>query len=243
MNLAIVGYGAMGKEIEALINEQNAKQQNINIKNIFDIHSPINENENYDFDVAIEFSNPAVVLNNVKLLAQKGKNIVIGTTGWHDKIDIVQKYAEDYNVGIIWASNFSIGMQIFYRIVNEASNLINNCELYDAFISEIHHKNKKDAPSGTAISLANIILQNLQSKNKILTENINRPIQSNELQITSTRGGNIFGEHSIYFDSEADTIKLIHNAKNRKGFAFGAIQAAKYIFNKKGFYNFENILF
>ena len=237
MKIAIVGYGAMGKEIEAV-----AEKQNIIIKNIFDIDTPINENENYDFDVAIEFSNPDAVLNNVKLLAQKGKHIVIGTTGWTDKIEIVKKYAEKYNIGIIWSSNFSIGMQVFYRIVNEASKLINNFEIYDAFISEMHHKNKKDAPSGTAISLANIMLQNLQTKNKILTENINRKIHSNELQITSIRGGNIAGEHNIYFDSEVDTIKLTHNAKNRTGFAIGSIQAAKYIFNKKGFYNFENIL-
>ena len=237
MKIAIIGYGAMGKEVEAI-----AKERNIIIKNIFDIDSPINENENYDFDVAIEFSNPDVVLDNVKLLAQKGKNIVIGTTGWTDKIEIIQKYAEDYNIGIIWSYNFSIGMQVFYRIVNEASKLINNFEIYDTFISEIHHKNKKDAPSGTAIALADIILKNLKSKNKILTENINRKIHPEELQITSTRGGNVIGEHNIYFDSDADTIKLTHNAKNRKGFAIGAIRAAKYIYKKKGFYKFENIL-
>ena len=238
MKLAIVGYGAMGKEIENI-----AIEKNIVISNIFDIDRPIKENEEYDFDVAIEFSSPNVVLDNIKLLAQKKKNIVIGTTGWLDKISIVKKYAIENDIGIVWSSNFSIGMQIFFKIVNEASKLINKFEQYDSFISEKHHRNKIDSPSGTAISLANIMLSNLQSKDKILTENINRKINSNELQITSIRGGNIFGEHSIYFDSEVDTIELKHNAKTRKGFANGAILGANFIYNKKGVYNFEDILF
>lgn len=238
MKLAIVGYGAMGKEIENI-----AKEKNIVISNIFDVDRPIKENEEYDFDVAIEFSSPNVVLDNIKLLAQKKKNIVIGTTGWLDKISIVKKYAIENDIGIVWSSNFSIGMQIFFKIVNEASKLINKFEQYDSFISEKHHRNKIDSPSGTAISLANIMLSNLQSKDKILTENINRKINSNELQITSIRGGNIFGEHNIYFDSEVDTIELKHNAKTRKGFANGAILGANFIYNKKGVYNFEDILF
>jgi 4-hydroxy-tetrahydrodipicolinate reductase len=238
MKIAIVGYGAMGKEIELI-----AKEKNIIVANVFDIDTPINKNVEYDFDVAIEFSSPAVVLSNVKLLASKGKNIIIGTTGWYDRIDEVKKIANDYDVGIIWSSNFSIGMQIFYKIVNEASKLIGKFEQYDSFITEFHHTNKSDSPSGTAISLANIMLLNLQYKDKILTESIKHKIAPNELQIASIRGGKIFGEHTIYFDSEVDTIELKHNAKSRKGFAAGAILAANYIFNKKGFHNFENILF
>jgi len=238
MKLAIIGYGAMGKQIEAI-----AIEQNIIISNIFDINTPLNENEEYHFDVAIDFSFPNALINNVNLLAKKKKNIVIGTTGWYDRIIDIKKIADDYDIGIIWSSNFSIGMQIFYKIINEASKLMNKFEQYDSFISEIHHTNKADSPSGTAISLANIMLANLQSKDKLLTENINRLIAPNELQIASMRGGKIFGEHTVYFDSIVDTIELKHNAKSRKGFAVGALTAANYILNKTGFYNFEDVLF
>ena len=134
-------------------------------------------------------------------------------------------------------------MQVFYKIIQEASKLFNNFDFYDSFISEIHHNNKTDSPSGTALSLANIIIKNIASKKTIIDENINRKILSSELHVSSLRGGNIFGQHNVYFDSEADTIQLIHNAKNRTGFAMGTILAAKFIYNKKGFYNLEDILF
>jgi 4-hydroxy-tetrahydrodipicolinate reductase len=238
MKIAIVGYGAMGKEIENV-----CKKQNIFISNIFDIDNPLDINKNYDFDVAIEFSTPSAVVDNVKILAKQKKNIVIGTTNWSDKIGLVKQIANDNNIGIVWASNFSIGMQIFFKLVQTSSQLFNKFNEYDSFISEIHHTNKIDSPSGTALSIANIMIDNINSKQKLLTENINRKISPDELHISSLRGGNICGQHNVYFDSEVDTIQLIHNAKNRNGFATGAVFAAKFIYNKSGFYNFEEILF
>ncbi|MPM89644.1 4-hydroxy-tetrahydrodipicolinate reductase [bioreactor metagenome] len=237
MKIAIVGYGSMGKEIETV-----AQLNNIKITNIFDIDNPIADNS-YDFDVAIDFSTPQSVINNVKLLAKLKKNIVIGTTSWYENSEEVKNICLENEIGCIWSSNFSIGMQIFFRILTETTKLCDNFNLYDMFISDIHHSNKIDSPSGTAVKLANIIIQNSKQKQKILTEQINRKINSDELHVSAIRGGSITGTHTVYFDSNADTIELTHRAKNRRGFAEGAIIAANWIYNKKGFYCFENVLF
>jgi 4-hydroxy-tetrahydrodipicolinate reductase len=258
MRIAIIGYGSMGKEIEVV-----AKEKSILITNIFDIDSQLQvnndleknnleknnfeknnfENNNYDFDVAIDFSTPSSVLDNVKLLAKLKKNIVIGATGWYAQIDEIKKIVLENDIGCIWSSNFSIGMQIFFRTLTVTTKLANQFKLYDTFIGDIHHRNKVDSPSGTATRLANIIVENSDEKNTILCEQINRKISSEELHIAALRGGSIFGTHTVYFDSIADTIELIHRAKSRRGFAEGAIEASKWIHNKKGFYCFDDILF
>ncbi len=236
VKIAIVGYGAMGKAIEKV-----AQKNNIEVTNIFDIDSPINANMQYDFDVAIDFSMPEAVIDNIKILSKLNKNIVIGTTGWYDKIDEISELCQSTGNGIIWASNFSVGMQIFFKLVKEAASLTNNLENYDIFMSEIHHKNKIDSPSGTAKNIANIILDNNQRKTKIITDTLNRKIESEELHISSVRGGDIFGRHTVFIDSAEDTIEIQHNAKNRNGFAEGAVFAAKWIYGKKGFFNFSEV--
>lgn len=238
MKIAIIGYGAMGKEIEIA-----AKEKNILITNIFDIDTPLSANTQYDFDIAIDFSTPNAVLDNVKLLAKLKKNIVIGATGWYAKIDEIKKIILENEIGCIWSSNFSIGMQIFFKTLTVATQLASQFKLYDTFISDIHHRNKVDSPSGTATRLANIIVENSNVKNTILTEQINRKISSEELHIAALRGGSIFGTHTVYFDSIADTVELTHRAKSRRGFVEGAIEAAKWIYNKKGFHCFDDILF
>jgi 4-hydroxy-tetrahydrodipicolinate reductase len=238
LKIAIIGYGAMGKEIEII-----AKNKGIIISNIFDIDSKINCNQKYDFDVAIDFSTSIAVLDNLECLAKFGKNMVIGTTGWYEKIDDIKKIVNENNIGCIWSSNFSIGMQLFFRIIAETTKLSDQFKLYDTFISEIHHTNKIDSPSGTAKRLGNIIIENSNSKHTILNDNINRKISSKELHISSLRGGTINGIHTVYFDSIADTIELTHRAKSRTGFAEGAVVAAEWLNNKKGFYCFDNILF
>ena len=239
MKIAIVGYGSMGKEIEIV-----AKEKNILITNIFDIDSPLSENSNdYNFDVAIDFSTPNSVLDNAKLLAKLKKNIVIGTTAWYAQIDEIRKICLENEIGCIWSSNFSIGMQIFFRTLATTTKLANQFKLYDTFIGDIHHRNKVDSPSGTATRLANIIIANSTEKNTLLCEQINRKISSEELHIAALRGGSIFGTHTVYFDSLSDTIELTHRAKSRGGFAEGAIEAAKWICDKKGFHCFDDVLF
>ena len=236
--IALIGYGNMGKTIEIL-----AKEKQITITNIFDINSKINPDIVYDFDVAIDFSIPDAVLENVRTISNMKKNIVIGTTAWYEKMEQIQQLCLQNEIGCIWASNFSIGMQIFFNILSKTSQLMNKFDLYDVFINEIHHKDKSDSPSGTARTLGNIIIDNLDSKEVILNEQINRKIKSNELHISSLRGGSIFGTHTVYFDSVADTIELTHRAKKRDGLAEGALFAANWILDKKGFYCFDDILF
>ena len=238
MKIAIIGYGAMGKEIETV-----AKENNIIITNIFDVDTQLSENSQYDFDIAIDFSVPSSVLNNVKILAKHKKNIVIGATGWYSQIDEIKQIILENKIGCIWSANFSIGMQIFFKTLTVTTKLANHFKLYDTFISDIHHKNKIDSPSGTATRLGKIILENSNEKTTILTEQINRKISSEELHIAALRGGSIFGTHTVYFDSVADTIELTHRAKSRRGFAEGAVEAAKWISSKKGFYCFDDVLF
>jgi len=236
IKIAILGYGKMGKEIESI-----ALNQNLIVSDIFDINKPIDVNHHYDFDVAIDFTQPDTVLNNVKTLADMKKNIVIGTTGWEKDFDTVSNIIKQNNIGLIFGSNFSIGMQLFMRITENAAKLINNIDDYDIFLHEIHHNMKKDSPSGTAISLANLILQNVRSKVGILSSTSDGVIPANLLHVTSTRGGKIPGTHTVFVDSEADTIEFTHRTKNRTGFASGAVAAAKWIAGKTGIFDFSDV--
>ncbi|MGA2297252.1 MAG: 4-hydroxy-tetrahydrodipicolinate reductase [FCB group bacterium] len=235
--IAIVGYGFMGKEIELL-----AKQQQFIVTDIFDIDSPIEPQKSYDFEVAIDFTLPDAVMENIKILSNMQKNIVLGTTGWLHKESIIKDMVKFSGIGFIHSSNFSIGMQMFSRTLRYASQLMNKIDGYDIMLHEIHHKRKKDSPSGTAMTLADIIIKEVDLKKEIITYAMDGPIAPEQLHVSSTRGGEIFGTHTVYIDSLADTIELTHRAKNRSGFAMGALTAAKWIHGKKGFFDFDEML-
>lgn len=237
IKIALIGYGSMGKEIHKF-----AQSRGYEVTNIFEMDNPIKLSENYEFDVAIDFSYPEAVINNANIIADLGRNLVIGTTGWYDKTEIIKNIAEQKSVGIIYSSNFALGSNLFCKIVDLASRIINKFDSFDIFINEIHHKNKKDSPSGTALSLAELIIKNIDRKKTILKDSINRRISPEQLHIASLRGGSIIGIHNIFIDSEAETIELTHRAKNRVGFAEGALLAADWIFGKKGFYNFSELI-
>lgn len=229
--IAIVGYGQMGKEIEAL-----AIKQGFTITDIFDIDKKILPHKKYWFDVAVDFSQPTSVEENVFVLAQMKKNIVLGTTGWQDVKSKIAEIVKEFDIGLAFSSNFSFGMKFFSEIVKQAAILMNSAEGYDIMLHELHHRRKKDSPSGTAIRLAQIVLDNFSLKNKMLFSAAEGAIEENQLHVSSTRGGEIFGTHSVYIDSIADTIELTHRAKNRLGLALGAIKAAQFIHNKKGIF-------
>lgn len=238
INTALVGYGAMGKEIE-----KQAIDKNINITHIFDLDRTFSRDEKYDFDVAIEFTQPDSVIDNIKMLAEAGKNIVVGTTGWQSKTHEIKSIVKSNKIGLVWAPNFSIGMNIFFKIVQQSAFMFSDYEDYDIFLHELHHKRKKDSPSGTATALADIILRNNNHKREILTETSHKQIMPEQLHVSSTRGGEIFGTHTVYIDSLADTIELTHRARTRSGFALGAIKAAELIYGKQGFFEFSELLF
>ncbi|MFC1691411.1 4-hydroxy-tetrahydrodipicolinate reductase, partial [Nanoarchaeota archaeon] len=168
--------------------------------------------------------------------------IVMGTTGWNDQMDEVKKIVEENGIGFIYGSNFSIGVNVFFKMIENAAKIMDKVDDYDVYGHEFHHNQKLDSPSGTAKSMANILLDNMSRKNTLVTDVVNRKIEPNELHFSSTRVGNIPGTHSIGFDSTADTIELKHTARNRSGFALGAVMAAEWIQNKKGFFSVEDMM-
>lgn len=233
--IGLIGYGAMGQEIEKL-----SKELGFIITEKFDVNYALKENYEYEFDIAIDFSVTDSVFRNTEIVGKLGKNIVLGTTGWYEKKDDLKALVEQFNIGLVWGSNFSIGMQVFYKMVEYAAKFTENMD-YDVFLHELHHRNKKDSPSGTALSIAKIIMDNNHHKKHIETNSIQGQISPETLHISSTRGGHINGTHTVYFDSLADTLEITHLAKNRSGFALGALKAAKWLKDKKGFYNFNDI--
>ncbi|MCX8158139.1 MAG: 4-hydroxy-tetrahydrodipicolinate reductase [Candidatus Diapherotrites archaeon] len=242
MNVALIGFGKMGREIKELADERK-----ITVSSIID---PVAKEANFkeiskeslkDVDVCIDFTTPDVVIDNIKRVASLGKDIVVGTTGWYNEIDKVRKIALDHNIGLIYASNFSLGVNIFYKIIKDASKLINKFEDYDVLAYEIHHKMKKDSPSGTAKSISDILVKNFSKKKKVVYTMLDRAICPDEFHFASVRGGFVPGTHTVIFDSFADSIELSHIARTRRGFAAGALIAAEWIRGKKGFYNFSDI--
>ena len=243
MKIAIIGYGNMGHEIE-----KAAIARGIAVKSIIDpneknaTHAEINEKSVRDVDVCIDFTSPKSALGNAEKISKLGKNIVIGTTGWYGDIGKIRNIAKKSDTGIIYSPNFSVGINVFLRIVENAARLINRIEDYDIYGYELHHSKKIDSPSGTAKSIGGILIKNIKRKNELLYDKIDRKIKPNELHFASVRAGSIPGTHVVGFDSQADTIELKHTARNREGFALGAIMAAQWIKNKKGFYNFNDVV-
>jgi 4-hydroxy-tetrahydrodipicolinate reductase len=220
MKLAIVGYGKMGKLIEQLAPEYG-----------FAVHARLDLGDSPDLlkgsDVAIEFSTPDAALGNIETLAALGIPTVVGTTGWLEHMGRVRAAVERGGTGLVWAPNFSIGVNVFLRAVQETARLLANEPAYGSWAWEIHHHTKKDAPSGTLLALVN----------EMKSAGYQRPID-----ISSNRAGTHPGTHEIGFDSAADTITLRHTARNREGFARGALKAAQWIPGKKGVFEFKEIL-
>jgi 4-hydroxy-tetrahydrodipicolinate reductase len=219
--LAIIGYGKMGRLIEQLAPEYD-----------FAIHARVDLNDDFasarGADVAVEFTIPDAVASNVEKLATLGVPMVIGTTAWSKDMNRVRQAAEKHGVGIVWSPNFSIGVNVFSRLVREAARMLANEPQYGAWAWEIHHSTKKDAPSGTLTKLV---------------EEMRAGGYKGNIDASSNRAGAHPGTHEIGFDSTADTITLRHTARSREGFARGALKAAQWIIGKKGVYEFSEVLF
>lgn len=243
MNIAIIGYGKMGREIERV-----AKSKGINVVSVIDTndsnagYKEINGESMQDVDVCIDFTAPNAVLGNIEKASRYKKNIVVGTTGWNDKIGKVRNIVSKNKIGLVYASNFSIGVNLFYRMVEDAARLIDKIEDYDIYGCELHHSNKIDSPSGTARTIGEILIKNIRRKSRLAFDRINGKIGKNELHFASIRAGSIPGTHIVGFDSSADTIELKHEARNREGFALGAIMAAKWINGKKGLHTIDDMM-
>jgi 4-hydroxy-tetrahydrodipicolinate reductase len=226
LNLALLGTGKMGKAIQEI-----AAERSFHVKLVLDQFSNAHGQgitaQNFrGIDVCLDFTTPAAVVDNVRAVAALGCPLVMGTTGWHDKADELRVIVEQAGTGLVYAPNFSIGVQLFYRAARAAAALVAEFPMYEPFIIESHHHFKKDAPSGTAIELK---------------RQVQPAFGKREVPVTSVRAGYIPGIHELGFDSEADTILLRHTARSRRGFAEGALYAARWIASRKGFFRFAEI--
>jgi 4-hydroxy-tetrahydrodipicolinate reductase len=241
MNIALIGNGKMGKEVE-----HAAAERKVRIVKVFTLENNLRAmglttEALRDVDVCIDFSAPTAALENIRAVAECRKNIVVGTTGWYDKLKEVEKIVLEKKIGLLYSANFSLGMNIFSQILASAAHFFEKFECYDVAIHETHHRGKADSPSGTALMLGQITLQNIRRKKTMLHETAHQTISPEQIHITSTRVGSTFGIHRVLFDSEADSIELVHTAKNRTGFALGALIAAEWLKGKKGIFTMKDI--
>ncbi len=240
MKIALLGYGKMGKIIEKIATDR--QHEIVLIIDHDNLHDLTADNLQ-KADVAIEFSTPATVLSNIGHCFKAGIPVVVGTTGWYDQIPVVKQQCQESGGTIIYASNFSVGVNIFFHINKILAKLMNNHPYYDVQVEEIHHLQKLDSPSGTAITIAEGILENLDSKTEwtnVLTDadgNSNDNLKADQLLIESHRIDSVPGTHTVIYDSEVDTIEFKHTAHNRNGFALGAVLAAEWVPGKKGFFS------
>ncbi len=236
MNIALIGYGKMGKAIEEIA---LAKGHTILFK--FDIsnQAEFTTTNLQKCDVAIEFTSPHSAVDNLKKCLDAGVPVICGSTGWLAEWEDIKQYCESKNGSLVYASNYSIGVNLFFELNSYLATLMNNHKNYDVQLEEIHHTQKKDAPSGTAITLAEQVLQHFTSKNNWVNHISDKP---EELEIISERIDPAPGTHIIKYHSPIDDIEIIHTAHNRMGFAGGAVLAAEFIATKKGIYNMKQVL-
>lgn len=231
-----MGYGKMGREIE-ITALSRGHEIIVKLDN-----EPLSDKGIEDFtnaEVAIEFTCPEAAVNNYIMCFNMGIPVVSGTTGWLDQYEEIRSICIKGNHSFFYSPNFSLGVNIFFEINKNLARLMSNFSDYDVNIEEIHHKNKIDAPSGTAISLAEEIFQNNKNKTSWI---LGEKAKKKELRIKAVREQNFAGKHTVNYDSDVDSLSITHNAKSRKGFAVGAIIAAEFLKDKKGFFGMEDLL-
>ncbi len=236
MNIALIGYGKMGKAIEEIAMERgHTIVLKVNDENLSDFTK-----ENVTrADVAIEFTGPHTAYDNIKGIIEFGVPVVSGSTGWTTRIDEINKYCVARKGSFLFASNFSVGVNIFFELNKKLASLMASHKEYAVSMEEIHHTQKKDAPSGTAITLAEQILELIPQKKKWVNQESDNAA---ELPIISKREDPAPGTHSIKYSSSIDDIEITHTAHNRKGFALGAVLGAEFIKNKKGIFSMKEVL-
>ena len=234
MRIALFGYGKMGHEIESV-----AREQGETIAQVFDEFRLVQADALGEVDVCIDFSTPDAVVGNIRAAIHARKDIVVGTTGWNQHLPEFRDTVKD--MGLLYSSNFSLGMNYFFRMVKRSAELMNHAENYDPSIHEIHHRQKMDSPSGTALTLARILIDGIDRKTEILTAPPAGAIKPGMLHVSSTRVGTVAGTHTVSFDSSEDLIELTHVAKTRRGFAMGALAAARWLHGRKGIYTMDDV--
>jgi len=256
MKIAIIGYGNMGRMIEeaameeghtvtAVVDPENRPVGLASGASLF--HTITEAGDLAGAEAAIEFTRPDTALANIKVLAERKIPTVVGTTGWYDHLAEARKAVESADSALIWASNFSLGVSLFTHIAWYAARLADSFPEYDIGGFEAHHNKKLDSPSGTAETLVHGVLARVKRKEKAVWQTLSRRPEPNELHFPSLRLGSITGKHSLFFDSPADTIEIIHTARSREGFASGALRAAQWLASavasgRKGFFNVDDMM-
>lgn len=247
MNFALIGYGKMGKAIEEVILQQKTSQA------LFDtdeVTLKISEDNLHDFtvenlrkaDVAIEFTQPGSAVSNIMKCFEAGVPVVVGTTAWLQHLDEVKKAAMAMNGGLFFSPNFSIGVNIFWEVNRRLAELMQQQLQYDISMVEIHHTEKKDAPSGTAVKTAEVILEYVKRVSGWQLLAGNGVSDTNSIPITALREPNVPGTHTVRYESEVDFIELKHEAKSRRGFAEGAVLAARWMKGRRGVFEMKDLL-
>ena len=264
MKVVLVGYGKMGRLLEAQLTAKGDEvlavvephfasgKSTVNVtQSGAPVYASLEDSLNgvegkrlTDADAAIEFTHPSAVAGNLLFLAGKKIPTVTGSTGWYDRLDEVKRAVTDANTSLLWASNFSLGVNLFFRLAACAAALFDPFAEYDVGGFESHHNKKADSPSGTAKTLVERVIANSSRKKKAVYEMLERPPAPDELHYASVRIGSIPGTHSLSFDSPADTIEITHTARNREGFASGAILAAHWLVAEKrtGVFTMDDVL-
>ncbi|WP_219226696.1 4-hydroxy-tetrahydrodipicolinate reductase [Pedobacter antarcticus] len=242
MNIALIGYGKMGQIIERFAIERGHE---IVLKISVDNQEDLTAANLKKADVAIDFSTPDAAINNIYACFDANVPLVVGTTGWYGQLQEIKNECLSRNNSLLYGSNFSIGVNLFFHINEVLAKVMNNYPAYDVQVEEIHHTQKLDSPSGTAMTLAEGIIEQLDRKNEWLNE-LNGsvtedPLKADQLLIASERIENVPGTHTVIYSSEVDEIEIKHTAHNRAGFALGAVVAAEWLQHKQGFFNIADI--
>ena len=237
MNIALIGYGKMGKAIEEIA---ISRGHSVVVK--FNSQNPLESSQLRTTDVAIEFSQPDLALKHIKLCADGQIPIVVGTTAWEEHLPEIINHIDKREASLIYSSNFSIGVNLFFEMNKHLARLMNDQTEYEASITEIHHTHKIDAPSGTAVTLAKDLISNHPTYSSWKLTGQSQNMEKSDLPISAIREENVPGTHLISYTSEIDTLTIEHKAHNRKGFALGAVIAAEFIHKKQGVYTMSDIL-
>lgn len=235
MKIALIGYGKMGKMIEEM---SIARNHQIILKVDLENRKFITDNELKQCDVAIEFTSPASAIENIKWCVNAKVPVVVGTTGWYNQLEEIKNYTQKNNGTVLYASNFSVGVNIFFALNEYLAKIINHYPVYNPIVEEIHHIHKLDSPSGTGISVAQGILKHIARKTNWVNEPAKTPEQ---LSLLSYREGEVPGTHSVKYQSDIDEIEITHTAHNRKGFALGSVVAAEWLVGNTGFHTIDEV--
>jgi len=241
MKFALIGYGKMGRAIEQVITDQKRGDEIVLRIGEDNLHELTSDNLK-KADVAIEFTRPDAAIGNINLCFDAGVPVVVGTTAWLDRLSEVKLACEGKDGGLFYSPNFSIGVNIFFEINRRLAAIMHHQPQYDVSIEEIHHTEKLDAPSGTAIRAAEVIMSEYKRKSKWVLAGSQATDAASGLLITAKREPHVPGTHIVTYSSEVDEIQVIHQAKTRRGFAEGAVMAARWMAGRKGVYEMKDLL-